>query len=138
LKEQGGTTSGSALLGPELLASPALQALQQVNPANLSCSQLAALLAPICESIAASSSASPPGPPAALPPELAVTRAQALAARTSCANPRRANLSGPSEAAQRGKRCGGSCGLRYCSEACSRADWRVHRAACRLLRQQQP
>ena len=31
------------------------------------------------------------------------------------------------------KRCGGCGMVRYCSEACSRAHWRAHKAECRRL-----
>ena len=53
-----------------------------------------------------------------------------------CANVRCTNLSGPSEAALRVKLCTGCRTVRYCSEACSQADWQAHRLACRLLRRQ--
>jgi hypothetical protein len=62
--------------------------------------------------------------------ELVLRRARGL---RSCANPRCVNLAGASEAALRGRRCGGCGAVRYCSEACCRADWRAHRRACRLL-----
>ena len=29
------------------------------------------------------------------------------------------------------RRCGGCCAVRYCSMACSRAHWQVHKAECR-------
>jgi hypothetical protein len=64
--------------------------------------------------------------------DLVLRRARALALR-SCANPHCANLAGATEAALRGRRCGGCGAVRYCSEACCRADWRAHRRACRLL-----
>ena len=68
-------------------------------------------------------------------PELALRLARALALRR-CANVRCTNLSGPSEAALRVKLCTGCRTVRYCSEACSHGDWRAHKLACRLLRQQ--
>lgn len=69
-------------------------------------------------------------------PELAIRRALALALR-SCANPRCSNLSGASEGAVRGRKCGGCGSVRYCGDACCRADWQAHRVACKLLRRQQ-
>ena len=33
--------------------------------------------------------------------------------------------------------CGGCGTVRYCSEACSRAHWRAHRADCRRLQAEQ-
>lgn len=36
---------------------------------------------------------------------------------------------------QRGRRCGGCGVVRYCSEACCRADWLRHRTECGLLRE---
>jgi hypothetical protein len=79
----------------------------------------------------------PPGPPftAEQQQQLAVRCAQALGTRT-CANLRCASLTGASEAASRGRKCGGCRAVRYCSEACSRADWKQHRVACRLLQQE--
>jgi hypothetical protein len=67
--------------------------------------------------------------------ELAVRRARALALR-SCANPRCSNLGGASEAALRGRKCGGCHVVRYCGEACCRADWQAHRRACKLLQKE--
>ena len=67
--------------------------------------------------------------------QLAVRCAQALGL-LKCANPRCASLAGASEAASRGRKCGGCHAVRYCSEACSKADWRQHRVACRLLQQE--
>jgi hypothetical protein len=55
-------------------------------------------------------------------------------AELGCANLRCANLAGDPGA--RGRRCGGCHLVRYCSEACSRADWEVHKATCRLLQRQ--
>jgi hypothetical protein len=66
---------------------------------------------------------------------VAMRCARALALR-SCANTRCTDLRGPSEAALRGRRCGGCGVVRYCSEACSRADSQAHRRACRLLQAQ--
>ena len=68
--------------------------------------------------------------------DLEVRRARALALR-SCANTRCTDLRGPSEAALRGRTCGGCHLVRYCSVECSRADWRGHRRACRLLQAQE-
>jgi hypothetical protein len=73
--------------------------------------------------------------PAAKRDEMAVRCARALALR-SCANTRCTNMRGPSEGTLRGRRCGGCGVVRYCNEACSRADWRAHRRACRLLQAQ--
>ena len=80
----------------------------------------------------------PPGGGQAAPvaaaedPEVAVRRARALALR-SCANPRCSNLAGASEGALRGRKCGGCRVVRYCSDACCRADWPAHRQAGKLL-----
>ena len=76
----------------------------------------------------------PPGPPftAGQHQQLAVRCAQALGTRTF-ANPRRANLEGASEAASKGRRCGGCGAVFYCGKACSRAGWNQHRASCRLI-----
>ena len=35
------------------------------------------------------------------------------------------------------RRCGGCAAVRYCSEACSRAHWRAHKAECRRLQAEQ-
>ena len=66
---------------------------------------------------------------------LAVRRAQALGL-LKCANPQCASLAGTREAAAKGRKCGGCRVVRYCCEACSKADWKQHRVACRLLQQQ--
>jgi hypothetical protein len=73
---------------------------------------------------------------AGVDPELALRRALALVLR-SCANPRCSSLSGASEGAVRRRKCGGCGTVRYCGDACCRADWPAHRVACKLLRRQQ-
>jgi hypothetical protein len=55
-------------------------------------------------------------------------------AELGCSNLRCANLAGDPGA--RGRRCGGCHLVRYCSEACSRADWAAHKVTCRLLQRQ--
>lgn len=62
--------------------------------------------------------------------QLAVTCARALGT-CRCANLACSNLRG---AEIRGRRCSGCSVVRFCDEACSRADWRRHRVACRQLR----
>ena len=62
--------------------------------------------------------------------ELRVARALALHA---CANPGCANVAGASEGRLRGRRCGGGCGVRYCSEACRDAAWPAHARVCSAL-----
>lgn len=57
--------------------------------------------------------------------------AQAAAARQSCAHLACPNLEATGK---RGRRCSGCNTARYCSHACSAADWRAgHRRACKLL-----
>ncbi len=57
--------------------------------------------------------------------------ARAAATRASCAHLACSNLDATG---RRGKLCSGCRVARYCSHACSMADWRAgHRAACRLL-----
>lgn len=63
-------------------------------------------------------------------------RATLALGQRRCAHLRCTNLVGASEAEMRPRRCGGCGTLRYCSEACSRAHWRAHRAACRRLQAQ--
>jgi hypothetical protein len=48
-----------------------------------------------------------------------------------CNNPGCRCCDGLSEAAAAVKACG-ACGTRYCSRQCQEADWRKHRAACKL------
>ena len=72
---------------------------------------------------------------AAADPEVAVRRARALALH-SCATPRCSNLAGASEGALRGRKCGGCRVVRYCGDACCRADWPAHRRACKLLQRE--
>ena len=57
----------------------------------------------------------------------------------ACANSRCTDLLGASEAQQpRGRRCGGGCGARYCSEACRDEAWASHAPTClRLAMQEQ-
>jgi hypothetical protein len=69
--------------------------------------------------------------------QLAVERCAALGA-LKCANLSCTNAallfgaSDLSDAGSRPRRCGGCRSVRYCSDACCRADWRAHRRACRL------
>ena len=80
----------------------------------------------------------PPGAPAAQ--ALARERCQLLAGRR-CANLGCTNAqlllhgAGSSTDGEAGKpmRCGGCRQVRYCSEACSHADWQRHRRACKAL-----
>lgn len=74
-------------------------------------------------------------PPQPLPVEAAVFQARALGqAHRRCANVRcPAPPAGEDLSEGRGKRCGGCGAVRYCSVACSKQDWRAHRAACRAL-----
>lgn len=58
--------------------------------------------------------------------------ARALGA-LQCAHVGCTTVSGTSEAEIRGKRCGGCGAVRYCGTACSRADWRAHKAVCKVL-----
>ena len=137
VKGSGGSGGGGTSLHPEPQQAgaepPAVLALQQCETASLGLADLAGLLQAYVDS--QPSSARLPLPAAPMTPEVAVQRARALALR-SCANPRCTDLSGPSEAALRGRRCGGCGVVRYCSEACSHTDWRAHKAACRLLKRQ--
>ncbi|KAL4444275.1 hypothetical protein ABPG75_012012 [Micractinium tetrahymenae] len=55
----------------------------------------------------------------------------ALAATRRCGNMGCINLEGASDAQLRTQRCGRCRLLRYCSAACSAADWRRHHACCR-------
>ncbi|PSC71263.1 hypothetical protein C2E20_5205 [Micractinium conductrix] len=92
--------------------------------------QEAAQHTPSEEESAAAGARRRPGPEAQ---QLALARARALALRTSCGNPRCAALTGAGEAGARGKLCSGCCTVRFCSDVCSRADWRAHKPACRQL-----
>jgi hypothetical protein len=56
-------------------------------------------------------------------------------AELGCANLRCTNLA--ADPGGRGRRCSGFRLVRYCSEACSRADWAAHKATCRLLQREQ-
>ena len=70
---------------------------------------------------------------AALPAQLAVDTAKALATRR-CAHACCATIVGAREAdSPRGKLCSGCRVVRYCGPACQKADWRAHKAACREL-----
>lgn len=77
----------------------------------------------------------PPGqPPRGSPEELEMAREVLAALGTrGCAHLACTALGGASEEAARGRKCGGCRAVRYCSEACSKADWRAHRRACKLL-----
>ena len=99
--------------------------------------QLAAAAAAAQRKQGSASSAEPtqPAAAAAADPELAVRRARALALR-SCANPRCSNLGGASTRSLKGGKCGGCRMVRYCSDACCRADWQAHRRACKLLQRE--
>ena len=73
--------------------------------------------------------------------QLLLEREAALATR-ACGSLACIDLRGASEAAlPRGRKCSGCATLRFCDEACSKAAWRSHKAACRVLaaqrRQQQ-
>lgn len=64
----------------------------------------------------------------------AVSVAEALATRLSCAFAGCTTVRGASEgSAPRGKRCGGCRLARYCCPPCQKADWPAHKAACREL-----
>ncbi|KAL4444240.1 hypothetical protein ABPG75_011977 [Micractinium tetrahymenae] len=63
--------------------------------------------------------------------EEAAASEAALAAARRCANMGCTNLAGASDAQLSTKRCSRCRHLRYCSAACSAADWRRHRAFCR-------
>lgn len=73
--------------------------------------------------------------PGSDPSELALRATLALAQRR-CAYLRCSNMAGESEAKLRPRRCSGCATVRYCSEACSRAHWQAHKAACRRLQAQ--
>lgn len=64
---------------------------------------------------------------------LARRRALALATRRSCASPVCASLAGACEAADVGRRCSGCSAVRFCSDACSRADWSQHKPFCKAV-----
>ena len=95
----------------------------------------------VAEELAAAASAAAAAYPAVLAAgaesdqQRAMHRASALAGR-NCANTRCSNLAGACEEAVRGRTCGGCHFVRYCDVACSKADWRRHKAACRALQQQ--
>jgi len=57
---------------------------------------------------------------------------EALATARRCANLRCSNLAG-SDAELPSKACAGCQTARYCSLACSHADWRQHKPLCRQL-----
>ena len=59
--------------------------------------------------------------------ELRAARALVLHA---CASPGCTNVLGASEARLHGRRCGGGCGARFCSEACRDAAWPLHARVC--------
>ncbi|KAL4444276.1 hypothetical protein ABPG75_012013 [Micractinium tetrahymenae] len=72
-----------------------------------------------------------PAPLAQQQGEEAAASEAALAAARRCANMGCTNLAGASDAQLRTQRCGRCQQLRYCSAACSAADWPRHRAICR-------
>lgn len=53
-----------------------------------------------------------------------------------CAHVRCTNLRGASERAMRGKLCSGCRTASFCSDACSHAAWRGHKAACKAAQQE--
>ena len=90
----------------------------------------------LAEAAASSAAAAAhPAPDAQADQQQAMLRARALAVR-NCANTRCSNLAGASEAAFRGRTCGGCHIVRYCDVACSKADWGRHKLACRALQRQ--
>lgn len=104
---------------------PALRAVQQAAQQALQA---------LARQPEAAGAAADPADPAEVR-ALALRRAHALAMRRGCGNPRCAGLAGASEAEARGKRCTGCRLVRFCSTACSRADWKWHKTACRALRE---
>ncbi|KAL4421289.1 hypothetical protein ABPG75_010580 [Micractinium tetrahymenae] len=82
-----------------------------------------------------SSSGGAAAQPQPLAPEAALFQLRALGQTyRRCANVRCPTLPTAEDLAEtRGKRCGGCRAVRYCSAACSREDWRAHKAACRAL-----
>ena len=77
------------------------------------------------------------GSPAAL--DLALERCYAVGQRR-CAHLGCTNVplllgagAGGSQQPARSRKCTGCSAVRFCSEACSRADWRVHKQACRQI-----
>ena len=78
-------------------------------------------------------------PGSAVAQQLALERCYALGQRR-CAHLGCTNIplllgagAGGSGQAGRSRKCTGCRSVRFCSEACSRADWRVHKQACRQL-----
>jgi hypothetical protein len=67
--------------------------------------------------------------------KLAVQQAHALGT-LRCAHLGCTNLAGASEAQVKGKLCSGCRTVRFCSEACSQAAWRQHKAACKAIQQE--
>ena len=123
---EGGEIPDLADLADQLTAAAQHMRLQDLQ-AMLGC------LLPQLEAAVAVRNAS--GSPVAQ--QLAVERCAALGAR-KCANLSCTNAalllsaSNSSAAGSRPRRCGGCRSVRYCSDACCRADWRAHRRACRL------
>lgn len=69
--------------------------------------------------------------------ELAVAAVEGLATR-HCAHVGCTTVAGASEAGMpRGSRCGNCSSVRYCGKACQKADWKAHKAACRVLTMRQ-
>ncbi|KAL4439788.1 hypothetical protein ABPG75_002789 [Micractinium tetrahymenae] len=62
-----------------------------------------------------------------------LTAEERARASLRCANLACCQVDGPSEAALPSKRCSGCRLVRYCSAACSAADWPRHRRRCRLI-----
>jgi hypothetical protein len=67
--------------------------------------------------------------------QLAVRQATALGT-LRCAYLGCINLASASEAQAKGKLCSGCRTVRFCSEACSQAAWRQHKAACKAIQRE--
>ncbi|KAL4428412.1 hypothetical protein ABPG75_002501 [Micractinium tetrahymenae] len=139
----GGDNSGSGS-NSAAVHIPMPEGLLRCDPSSLSPAEMAQLLLSFADSLplesgngssngGADQAANQAAAALPLTAELALRRARALSARPGCGNPRCADLTGPSEAGRRGKLCTGCMLVRYCCTACSKADWKAHRPACRLL-----
>ena len=142
-EQQQGATPAAAIVAPCIAPpSPGLAVDELVDHFDGAVRQLADIARQLAAAAAAEGAAGRPEPAqaaaaaaAAAGPELAVRRARALALR-SCANPHCSNLGGVSEGALKGRKCGGCRVVRYCGDACCRADWPAHRRACKLLQRE--
>ena len=120
----------------EVVANQLQRAMQQQQPAAVP--DLMRRHKQLLARLAAAQLAEQPLVPPPNSPEgqqLALDVAAALATR-GCAYVGCHNMAGASEVAAKGRKCGGCKAVRYCSEECSKADWRRHRPACRLLKAQ--